>query len=156
MSFDLVLRGEAGRGPNGSDLHWNNRGFAVVVDDLLRLGMAFDLPHGVAFPSLPGSYDDHIGVDENGDEYGITSEGQAWLEEHEKLLRWHGDDDDRAGIPLHKLSSNDGWVVTGWEAATAIGCYWIARAQGYEHPESFDSLIPFLERAAAGDGFEVH
>jgi hypothetical protein len=75
-----------------------------------------------------------------------------------------------SAIPLHKLGSNDGWLVTPAECLEALGA-WHARTEG-ERDDALQSAgidrndpdwadlwkrwLEFLELAAHCDGFEVH
>lgn len=70
-----------------------------------------------------------------------------------RILSWHGNT-DADGIPVHKLSSNLGWHVTAAECQAAIRAL---HRHGKEPPSVFgEELLPFLQGAAAHDGFEVH
>lgn len=62
--------------------------------------------------------------------------------------------DERPGIPLHKLSSNDGWWVTAAECRSALDIW--ERAGCPEFEEEFrNDWIPFLQNAAKHGGFRT-
>lgn len=62
--------------------------------------------------------------------------------------------DERPGIPLHKLCSNDGWWVTAAECKSALQLW---EAKGSPTDEEFrDDWIPFLQAAAANGGFRTY
>lgn len=76
---------------------------------------------------------------------------------------------DVPGIPAHKLGSNDGWIVTPFDCRAALDAYANAKASNPEAVEAiraewaegdgsnyFDEWIAWLERAAAGSGFQVY
>ena len=73
----------------------------------------------------------------------------AQIEEH---LRATGD--ERPGIPMHKLCSNDGWWVTAAECQSALGIW--ERAGTPSHEEFRDDWIPFLQAAAKNGGFRTY
>jgi hypothetical protein len=76
---------------------------------------------------------------------------------------------DAEGIPLHKLGSNDGWIVTPVESLQALSAW---HAAPHEHRQSvlrevgvtgdnqdesyWQSWLEFLETSTKFDGFEVH
>ena len=61
--------------------------------------------------------------------------------------------DERPGIPLHKLCSNDGWWVTAMECRTALDIW---EQAGMPEVESFrDDWISFLQTAAKHGGFRT-
>ena len=62
--------------------------------------------------------------------------------------------DERPGIPLHKLCSNDGWWVTAAECKSALQLW---ESLGSPVAEEFrDDWIPFLRAAAANGGFRTY
>jgi hypothetical protein len=70
-----------------------------------------------------------------------------------RILRHHGHTDE-PGIPIHKLRTNLGWHVTAAECRAAVDAF---QARQQDEPAVFGGrLLPFLRKAAAGDGFEVH
>lgn len=73
----------------------------------------------------------------------------------EDLLAWlRSTADERPGIPLHKLCSNDGWWVTSAECQSALHIW---ERAGMPMDEEFgDDWIPFLRSAAEHGGFRVY
>jgi hypothetical protein len=61
--------------------------------------------------------------------------------------------DERPGISLHKLCSNDGWWVTAMECRTALDIW--ERAGMPAHDEFRDDWIAFLRQAAKNGGFRT-
>ena len=62
--------------------------------------------------------------------------------------------DERPGIPLHKLCSNDGWWVGVVECRTALDIW---ERAGTPEVEAFrDDWIPFLQSAAKNGGFRTY
>jgi hypothetical protein len=95
-----------------------------------------------------------------GDELAVA---RAYFDQTTMLKREHP-----AGgttIPLHKLCSNDGWVVTPAECLEALSA-WYSRTESerddalheakIEDREYWSSWLNFLQLAAHCDGFEVH
>lgn len=77
---------------------------------------------------------------------------QAWDELSEKARADFG----AVGIPLHKLSPNDGWVVTPAEIAAALEqAPASATGEDGEALVSWPEWIDFLRGACRHDGFEV-
>lgn len=62
--------------------------------------------------------------------------------------------DERPGIPLHKLCSNDGWWVTAAECRSALDIW--ERAGMPDHEEFRQDWIPFLQTAAKNGGFKTY
>jgi len=62
--------------------------------------------------------------------------------------------DERPGIPMHKLCSNDGWWVTAAECQSALGIW---ERAGEPQLEAFgDDWIVFLQTAAKNSGFRTY
>lgn len=71
------------------------------------------------------------------------------------IAQWLRDTrDERPGIPLHKLCSNDGWWVTAVECRSALDLW--ERAGEPSHEEFRDDWIPFLQAAAKNGGFRTY
>jgi hypothetical protein len=71
------------------------------------------------------------------------------VEDFLKALR-----DERPGISMHKLCSNDGWWVTAMECRTALDIW--EQAGMPMHEEFRDDWIPFLQQAAKHGGFRTY
>jgi hypothetical protein len=133
-----------------------------------RHGMAFD---DQATPRWPeparfGVTDDQVWAANNPQEYKdefakLTSEQlekiKAYNAADEQVRSWHGMK-DVPGIPLHKFSTNDGWIVLPVECRAAVEIW---KKAGRPVPKASDggkhwpAWIAFLEGAARHDGFEV-
>lgn len=102
------------------------------------------------------------------DQLEMVSDGQMtmgyWSRSEPPFPRGGNDDDviawlratgdERPGIPLHKLCSNDGWWVTGAECRSALDIW---ERAGSPMPEEFrDDWIPFLQAAAKNGGFRTY
>lgn len=146
-------------------------------DLMVKFGMSFhDTPHP-EWPA-PENYDitreDVWAVDEpeyySGRLASMTDETRAAVAEYEtdvaKVLMWHGMA-DTPGIPLHKFSSNDGWVVLPAECAAAVKAwqtYCDQHGEGvalsviktYGAEEGYwQQWVAYLADSAKRDGFEV-
>lgn len=154
----------------------NIRGMARFCDLMEHLGMAFeDDPH----PPFPKAEDYGITWD---DAWAAASPedypGYEWtdsrlvaalkvVEASNAVLAFHGRT-DTPGIPLHKFSSNDGWVVLPVEAESAVRIWQKfvadegeekALAVVGEHVSDtayWLKWIAYLAGAARHNGFEVH
>lgn len=62
-------------------------------------------------------------------------------------------DDPR--LPIHKLCSNDGWIVTEVECRTLAGMANDGRTDGHELPEWWKEWIDFIDHCATHGGFRV-
>lgn len=62
--------------------------------------------------------------------------------------------DERPGIPLHKLSTNDGWWITDVECRSALDIW--ERAGSPMVDEFRDDWVPFLQAAAKNGGFRTY
>ncbi|RSN26516.1 hypothetical protein DMC63_01385 [Streptomyces sp. WAC 05977] len=149
MGYDMYVR-DASESAENTYLRRSIFGGVPFAEALIGFGMGFDPGPVPSFPD-PDEFDLKFGDDgwegERLDEFraAVTS-----------VLDWHGPE-DKTGIPVHKVcSSNDGWHVTKAECEQALAAYRKAMADGGAHPEAFDDdVIPFLECAAAHDGFET-
>jgi hypothetical protein len=112
-------------------------------------------------------------------EFGITQD-EWWNYDHdlpttdERLLKMQAAVDamlswsppDEPGIPMHKLGSNDGWVVTALDLTGALALYDRAPIHERERVRDswvgddggcyWDEWIAFLRRAEALAGFRVY
>jgi hypothetical protein len=151
-------------------------GMGRYRDLMTRLGMAFE---GEPHPSWPktenyGITDEQFWAAEDPEDYpevfaSITPEVMekvlAYQAEHTRVLSWHGK--EIPGIPLHKFSSNDGWIVLPAECEAALrtwqeycGKHGAESALGRVGRAVRDTAywlewLEFLAGAARHDGFEV-
>lgn len=150
----------------------------AYVDLMLRLGMAFaDDPHP-PFPKPEECGTDWDAVDavrypESYPDITFTDSrlvaALKFSEEVNRVLAWHGRA-DTPGIPEHKFSSNDGWIVLPAECEAAVRIWQkfaedeseekasavVAESLGEGRMETWAAWIAYLAGAARHDGFEVH
>lgn len=107
--------------------------------------------------------------------YAKVTEGQkAAHEQYEKAVETHLSAHPRggSGIPVHKLGSNDGWIVTPEEISQALTVYYPWREKhGKEHEELvlqfleatdpdwlkvWNDWIEWMDKARQYEGFRVH
>lgn len=153
----------------------NIRGMSLWCDVMYEPGMAFEDDEHPPWPKA--------------EDYGLTQE-QAWaamdpeeypgtdltpqmLEagkrmnaENDRILAWHGKA-DTPGIPLHKFSSNDGWIVLPVECEAALRIYTAKLDEiGADTMHNFignkignrgrwAQWLAYLNGAITHDGFEV-
>jgi hypothetical protein len=88
---------------------------------------------------------------------------QEFTAAEQEVLAWRGNADS-PGIPLHKFSSSDGWIVLPAECETAVRVYEARVAElGAErvlqivdgNADLWKRWIKFVRGAASHDGFEV-
>ena len=170
MGYDMHHR-KSGDGEDGY-FRLNVWGMAEYRKHMLHTGMAFMVES--AIPPWPEcedygiAYEDYAAVkyaddsDYDSHREAMTSKAQAkvakYIADLEKVLRWHGD--KGFGIPVHKFSTNDGWIVTPDECRDAMRIWRSGGAKPLPgHSDAVDywnRWIKFLELAAERDGFEVH
>ena len=121
-------------------------------------GTTHDLVEAVKYPE----YDSGVTLTEEQREA-----AGKYLAEHDRILSWHGRT-DTPGIPDHKFSSNDGWIVLPAECEAALRIY---TAQLKELGEDamrnlidnrfgnrgrWGQWLAYMQGAITHDGFEVH
>jgi hypothetical protein len=149
-------------------------GMSRYTDAMERVGMVFDdLPYP-DFPKL-GDYDltdEQWEAFEYPDDDAKPVEGEAlaaaekFKAAQDEVLSWHGMA-DTPGIPAHKFSTNDGWIVLPVECQAAVKAWRAYVAEQGDEAKACASLgladrsnywlkwIAYLEGAARHDGFEV-
>ncbi len=133
----------------GTYLRRNVWAMGRVRHDMATLGMGFDHYTWDEVPSFPKTYPGEDHFDDDGDP--VTDEARVYEEACEVARKWRP---EHPGIAMHKLSSNDGWLVTEEECREALKAYQAAGSP--ELPGSFgDDWIPFLREAAHNGGFRV-
>lgn len=99
----------------------------------------------------------------------LSPELRAALERYKAALDEHrrAGNMDAPGIPVHKFSSNDGWIVTPIECASALTIYnrvdpddaaKVLAVTGWDADESrqtWDDWIAYLRRAVDAGGIQV-
>lgn len=155
----------------------NIHGMSIYRDLMGEFGMAFeDIPH----PAWPETEDYGITAEqfwaiEDPEEYpevfaamtpGVAEKARTYSAAHQEILAWHGKA-DTPGIPFHKFSSNDAWVVLPAECEAAARAWEIAveergedqalaivsdQARGADY---WLAWIEYLRGAARHGGFEV-
>lgn len=149
MGYDMHVRG-VGEDAEHGYLRRNIFSMHPTVEAMVSLGMAFWSPS----PEFPRDYPSGEGH-WNDESQPLTDEARAYKEKETRLLATHGET-RTPGIPAHKFTSNDGWIVTREECEQALAAYDMAITLGAKHPDFFrDDVIPFLRCAASHDGFEV-
>lgn len=161
-------------------------GMGRYRDAMLNLGMAYDSDFAMdAWPDFPRqtrrielvaeAFLEEWDPSEYLAKYGDTDEDRQPARDDEvALVRACTDQaemarrDHPAGgstIPLHKLCSNDGWVVTPDECLQSLAVWYAASdgerddaltAAGVDDREYWSDWLDFLQLAAHCDGFEVH
>ncbi|MXM66103.1 hypothetical protein GR925_22290 [Streptomyces sp. HUCO-GS316] len=90
----------------------------------------------------------------------MKSAAVAYVEQREAHLAWHPK--PPFGIALHKLGSNDGWLVTPEEITAALESYRTHSGDevkvivGDKELDYWLKWIAYLERAQRHGGFRVH
>jgi hypothetical protein len=181
---------EAMRDAEQSYFRLNVSGMSWACNVMDRFGMAFEDPserpewpkpeeYGTDYDAIsaleyPEDYPDYTWTDE------ALRAACQFKAEQDKILSWHGI--EVPGIPFHKFSTNDGWIVLPAEAEAAVRIWKqaydemgedAARAVVAGTGDRTDSAEPTQERADAywslwlrwvaylagsvrHDGFEVH
>ena len=153
---------------------WGMGAVAGVMDEL---GMLFDDGPHPEFPEPEayGTTHDEVERVEYPEEFGgepalsteAAEKARAYIAEVDRILAWHGHM-DTPGIPQHKFSSNDGWIVLPVECQAALGIYTAKLAETGQ--DAMHNLIDnrignrgiwgrwlaYLNGAITHDGFEVH
>lgn len=167
----------------------NVSGMSWACDVMGRFGMAFEDPSERPEWPKPDDYgvsDDEVWALEYPEDYPDFT----WTDEklraacqlkadQDKILSWHGI--EVPGIPFHKFSSNDGWIVLpaeaeaavriwkqaydemGEDAARAVVASGVSRRElpmSAEDNDAYWSLwlrwVAYLAGSVRHDGFEVH
>jgi len=172
MGYDMWWRRADERDTEKSYFRLNIWTMSRYLSLMLQLGMVFE---DEPCPDWPDTAD-----------YGITDE-QVWAVEwpedfpqvhaaitpevmgrvrdyraaRDRVLAWHSK--EIPGIPLHKFSTNDGWIVLPAECRAAAriwrsaeGGDALARSVLGDDLSYWHKWIAFLVGAATHDGFEVH
>ena len=123
-------------------------GMSRFADAMIELGMA----HNSSSTVTSEEWGELPDQDEVGD---------AYYEALDKLTGQHGNPAGNPNIPLHKFSSNDGWLVTPDEISAALEA-WDNRTENLtEHTvktmaeKHWGEWIAYLRLAATHEGFRV-
>lgn len=123
-----------------------------------------ELPEGVTWEDIEAAEEDANPSAADG--LPIKAAAAVFVKELDAHLSWHPE--HTPGIAVHKLGSNDGWLVTPQEIEAALAAYRthsadevksrLASELGGEGDTTsyWIEWIAFLERAKARDGFKVH
>ena len=158
----------------------NIGGMGQLIDVMYEFGMVFedegrpDWPEPKEFNLTREQMRIIYDPEEYAEEYlaltpEVLKQGEEFKAEIQRLLTWHGKT-DTPGIPLHKFSTNDGWLVLPAEAEAVVRMWRgelhrdEARAQRIVTGrlgrvgalEWWESWIAFLDGAVSHGGFEVH
>lgn len=126
------------------------RGTSELCQAMVDLGMAFVSE----VPEFPDS--EHLDHTDFLDGQPITDLARAYVDELERVRAEH-QPTFLPGIPSHKLTSGDGWLVTPAECSEALASYEFAMSAGAAHPRAFATdVVPFLRAAAQLGGFRVN
>lgn len=160
MGYDMYFRD----GTEGDEGYFrlNIWGMPWCVQEMHQRGMVFDAGE---YPPWPEYADfgvtqaqvEIIAYPDFPSDTGLTGEEDAaarkYLAARDAVLSWHGP--EIPGIPLHKLGSNDGWIVLPAECEAAASI-------GHKHPppaqraDLWERWLDYLDRARSHGGFEVH
>ncbi|MGW3954618.1 hypothetical protein ACWEKM_27635 [Streptomyces sp. NPDC004752] len=122
-----------------------------------------DLPDGVTWADIDAAEEEPN--PEPTDELPIKAAAAVYVKERNAHLSWHPE--PAPGIAVHKLGSNDGWLVTPQEIDAALAAYrthnadevktLLATELGDEgdHTSYWIEWITYLERAKTRGGFKV-
>jgi hypothetical protein len=156
----------------------NMFGMGRYCDLMSRIGMTFDDPSDRPDWPEPEDYGttyDEIEQVENREDYPdvMFADEQlrriaAYRDARDRLLSWHGV--EVPGIPDHKFSSNDGWIVLPAECEAAVRIWRqfvsdegdeeaaviIAGVLGDKGMDYWLKWIAYLASAVNHGGFEVH
>lgn len=157
----------------------NISGMSRYMDLMQKIGMAFEDPtfDSCQFPRPEeyGTDSEHgwaLGAPEDYPDVTFTDEQALAATRYrgavDKHLAWHGA--EQPGIPLHKFSSNDGWLVLPAEADAAVRIWqqfvadqgeeaaanMVTNAVGDDGMDYWLKWISYLAGTVRHDGFEVH
>lgn len=146
------------------------------VDVMLDIGMAFDDEEPPPWPQIEayGTNWDHVEAVRypDADAEPLDAEARERAERYQaecdRVLSWHGKT-DTPGIPAHKFSSNDGWIVLPAECQAALKIYaakleeigpeamgnLLVNTIGEGAVRRFNDWLDFIAGASKHDGFEV-
>lgn len=155
MGYGMYFRGKVfDAADEGTYFRLNVWGMVTYCEHMAERGMVFEAGQHPPFPDggweaadrirFPGDYPDAPP---------LTDADYLAAKTLEEVLAWHGP--EIPGIPLHKFSTNDGWIVTPaeCEAAWRIGK---DQPAPEERPDYWRQWLDYLRRAASAGGFEVH
>lgn len=164
MGYDMNFEQEPGEEPGDSFLSLNiftMATFRQLMSDLGMLDVDYERPEWPSRPKHLTSEDIEAAETSAGGEspgLPVKAEAAAYVKRREAYLAWHPD--PVAGIAVHKLVGNDGWLVTPAEIAVALEAYrrhtgdWV-RALLDGETDRWLQWITFLERAQRRGGFRV-
>ena len=156
----------------------NIHGMGLWCDIMAELGMTFSAPDHPEWPEVEsyGITDDDVDRVKYPEEYGdaepLDEETREkvlrYIAAQDDVLSWHGP--EVPGIPEHKFSSNDGWVVLPAECAAALDIYrrkldeigedamhnFLDNRTGSRGRGRWAQWLAYLNGAITHDGFEVH
>ncbi len=136
-------------------------GMGRYCEYMTERGMVFEAGQHPAWPEGNNDLLDRLKYPEfYPDEPPLTADEMQRAKEYraanDAVLAWHGP--EVPGIPMHKFSTNDGWLVlpAECEAAWRIGKDKPAPEGDEEKQEYWGKWLDYLHRAASHGGFEVH
>ncbi|MFE9250876.1 hypothetical protein [Streptomyces sp. NPDC007088] len=156
-----------------SCFHLNIRGMGAYRTVMHELGMLATDYQAPAYPELPeGVTWEDIEADEDDPNPSATdwlptaAAAAAFVKKLDAHLSWHPE--HTPGIAVHKLGSNDRWLVTPQEIEAALAAYRTHSAEEVKSrlaselgdkgdtTSNWIEWIAFLKRAKARDGFKVY
>jgi hypothetical protein len=156
MGYDMYYRDRADGNGEGY-FRLNVWGMRWCRDEMAARGMLFDAGPYPAWPEgdydlidrlrFPEYYDDPLTPEKE-------REAKTLADAVDAVLSWHGP--EIPGIPAHKFSSNDGWIVTPAECEATVRIAAEHAPVSEEHAERWRKWIAFMHRASKHGGFEVH
>lgn len=167
MGYDMYIENspdDASEDSGASYFRLNIFGMSRYREFMNQLGMVttdYTLP---PWPEKPDSVDwEDVSVVRYPEDYEgnqpVKPEAVTFAKTVDKHLAWHPD--PPFGIALHKLGSNDGWLVTPEEIAAALEAYRnhsgdkVKVMVGADQPDYWLQWIAYLERARQRGGFRV-
>ena len=156
MGYDMYYRDGTGHDGDGY-FGLNVWGMRWCRDEMACKGMIFDAGSLPDWPDCPDDFDPYARkYPEDYPDGKLTAEQEAradaYFAQLDEVLSWHGP--EMPGIPGHKFSSNDGWIVLPAECEAAVRL-----ADDHvpaEYPDLWRDWIAFMRRSARHGGFEVH
>ena len=174
MGYDMYWRRTDDAAVEQSYFRLNIFGMSRYVDLMHELGMVFDDDEPPAWPKpddFGTTYDmvEVIDYPEYPSDTVPTDDQRAgtekYIAERDRVLAWHGR--EVPGIPAHKFSANDGWIVTPVECESALRLYMAKLEEiGLDavgnlvenrkaEPGRWAAWLRYLRGAITHDGFKV-
>jgi hypothetical protein len=144
---------------DGARYHLSNRQMADGSTAMLGCGMARQVPIPPAprpsdYGTSPEEYGDWLDANDRGDPHQPSPALQEYLA---ALDRHQRDNYDAQVIPVHKLWTNDGWLLTPDEITAALPNAPTAALDRRQRPIPWwDQWLAYLDGAQGHGGIRVH